>query len=46
MLELELDRNEAGGKKTAGINVRSGTITDMLDEKVLQPLLVIYRQDA
>ena len=24
----------------AGINVRSGTITDMLDEKVLQPLLV------
>ena len=40
MLELELDRNEAGGKKTAGINVRSGTITDMLEEKVLQPLLV------
>jgi T-complex protein 1 subunit delta len=36
----ELRRRHALGDKTAGINVRSGTITDMLEEKVLQPLLV------
>lgn len=28
------------GEKTAGINVRMGTITDILEENVLQPLLV------
>jgi T-complex protein 1 subunit delta len=28
------------GQKTAGINVRKGTITDILEENVLQPLLV------
>jgi len=28
------------GEKTAGINVRKGTITDILEENVLQPLLV------
>ena len=36
----ELRRRHVNGEKTAGINVRSGTITDMLEEKVLQPLLV------
>jgi T-complex protein 1 subunit delta len=36
----ELRRRHVQGDRTAGINVRSGTITDMLDEKVLQPLLV------
>lgn len=36
----ELRRRHVNGEKTMGINVRSGTITDMLEEKVLQPLLV------
>jgi len=36
----ELRRRHVMGDKTAGINVRSGTISDMLEEKVLQPLLV------
>ena len=36
----ELRRRHVQGDRTAGINVRSGTITDMLEEKVLQPLLV------
>merc|ERR1712216_764900 len=36
----ELRAMHAKGMKTAGINVRKGTITDILEEKVLQPLLV------
>lgn len=36
----ELRRRHALGDKTAGINVRAAAITDMLEEKVLQPLLV------
>ena len=36
----ELRRRHVNGETTMGINVRSGTITDMLEEKVLQPLLV------
>jgi len=36
----ELRRQHAAGNKNAGINVKQGCITDMLEEKVLQPLLV------
>ena len=36
----ELRRQHAAGNKTAGINVRRGMITDILEENVLQPLLV------
>lgn len=36
----ELRAKHQAGEKTAGINVRKGVITDMLEEKVLQPLLV------
>lgn len=36
----ELRRQHAAGNKAAGINIRTGTITDMQEEKVLQPLLV------
>jgi len=36
----ELRNRHANGEKTTGINVRKGTITDILEENVLQPLLV------
>jgi len=36
----ELRNRHAQGEKTAGINVRKGTITNILDENVIQPLLV------
>ncbi|XP_064403346.1 T-complex protein 1 subunit delta-like [Halichondria panicea] len=36
----ELRKRHANGEKTAGINVRKGTITDILEENVVQPLLV------
>jgi len=36
----ELRRQHAAGNTSAGINVRTGTITDMQEEKVLQPMLV------
>lgn len=36
----ELRNRHALGEKTAGINVRKGTITNILEENVLQPLLV------
>ena len=36
----ELRRRHGAGEKYTGINVRSGTITDMMEERVLQPLLV------
>uniref|UniRef100_A0A1I8G6Y3 T-complex protein 1 subunit delta n=1 Tax=Macrostomum lignano TaxID=282301 RepID=A0A1I8G6Y3_9PLAT len=36
----ELRNRHANGEKTAGINVRKGAITNILDESVLQPLLV------
>lgn len=36
----ELRNKHAQGEKTAGINVRKGTITNILEENVLQPLLV------
>eukprot|EP01112_Ceratiomyxa_fruticulosa_P005588 TRINITY_DN1628_c0_g1_i2.p1 TRINITY_DN1628_c0_g1~~TRINITY_DN1628_c0_g1_i2.p1 ORF type:complete len:527 (+),score=109.15 TRINITY_DN1628_c0_g1_i2:197-1777(+) len=36
----ELRNRHAQGEKTAGINVRKGTITNILEENVLQPLLV------
>ncbi|EFJ51780.1 chaperonin complex component [Volvox carteri f. nagariensis] len=36
----ELRRMHAAGQKYAGINVKKGTITDMLEENVVQPLLV------
>jgi len=36
----ELRNRHANGEKTAGINVRKGAITDILEENVLQPLLV------
>ncbi|CAI8016080.1 T-complex protein 1 subunit delta [Geodia barretti] len=36
----ELRNRHAKGEKNAGINVRKGTITDMLEENVVQPLLV------
>lgn len=36
----ELRNRHAHGEKTAGINVKKGTITNILEENVLQPLLV------
>jgi T-complex protein 1 subunit delta len=36
----ELRKQHAAGMKTAGINVRKSTISDILAENVLQPLLV------
>lgn len=36
----KLRARHKAGEKTAGINVRKGTITDILEENVLQPLLV------
>jgi len=36
----ELRKRHALGEKTAGINVRKGTITNILEENVVQPLLV------
>lgn len=36
----ELRRRHHAGEKSAGINVRRGTIGDILEENVLQPLLV------
>lgn len=36
----ELRNRHARGEVHAGINVRKGTITDILEENVVQPLLV------
>lgn len=36
----ELRNRHALGERTAGINVRKGQITNILEENVLQPLLV------
>jgi len=36
----ELRKRHASGEKSAGINVRKGGVTDIYEEKVLQPLLV------
>ena len=36
----ELRNRHASGDRCAGINVRRGTITDILEENVVQPLLV------
>jgi len=36
----ELRNRHAQGEKTAGINVRKGAITNILEENVIQPLLV------
>lgn len=36
----ELRRLHAAGQAHAGINVRKGAVTDMMEEKVVQPLLV------
>ncbi|KAG9303964.1 hypothetical protein G9A89_005874 [Geosiphon pyriformis] len=36
----ELNNKHTQGEKTAGINVRKGTITNILKENVIQPLLV------
>ncbi|CAG8529435.1 124_t:CDS:10 [Diversispora eburnea] len=36
----DLRNRHARGEKTAGINVRKGTITNILEENVIQPLLV------
>ncbi|KAI1309096.1 T-complex protein 1 subunit delta [Halotydeus destructor] len=36
----ELRQRHAAGDKNAGINVRKGTVTNILEENVLQPLLV------
>ena len=36
----ELRNKHAGGEKYAGINVRKNSVTDMLVENVVQPLLV------
>jgi T-complex protein 1 subunit delta len=36
----ELRNRHARGETTAGINVRKGQITDILEENVVQPLLV------
>ena len=36
----ELRNRHASGDQCAGINVRRGTITDILEENVVQPLLV------
>lgn len=37
----ELRRRHALGEKTAGINVKKGKVTDILEESVLTPLLVM-----
>lgn len=37
----ELRRRHAAGETSAGINVRKGTVTDIAEENVLMPLLVI-----
>ncbi|CAB4055448.1 CCT4 [Lepeophtheirus salmonis] len=39
-LKLKLRNRHARGELTAGINVRKGTITNILEENVVQPLLV------
>jgi T-complex protein 1 subunit delta len=39
-LVTELRRRHANGDKGAGINIRTHSITDMIEEQVLQPLLV------
>jgi len=36
----ELRNRHANGEKAAGINVRKGAITNILEENVVQPLLV------
>lgn len=36
----ELRNRHANGEKTAGINVRKGVVTNILEENVVQPLLV------
>merc|ERR1711872_1153857 len=36
----ELRNKHAAGEANSGINVRKGTITNILDENVVQPLLV------
>jgi T-complex protein 1 subunit delta len=36
----ELRRRHAGGEKGTGINVRQSNISDMYEERVVQPLLV------
>jgi len=36
----ELRNAHAAGKKSAGVNVRKGCVTDMVEEAVVQPLLV------
>ena len=36
----ELRNRHAAGEKYAGINVRKGSITNMLEENIVQPLLV------
>lgn len=36
----ELRNRHANGEISAGINVRKGTISDILEENVVQPLLV------
>ncbi|GIZ03500.1 t-complex protein 1 subunit delta [Caerostris extrusa] len=36
----ELRNKHANGEKNAGINVRKGTVTNILEENVVQPLLV------
>lgn len=36
----DLRARHKGGERTAGINVRKGVITDILEENVVQPLLV------
>ena len=39
-LVTELRQRHAAGARYAGINVRKGTVTDMMEEDVVQPLLV------
>jgi len=36
----ELRNRHSKGEKNSGINVRKGTVTDMTEEHVIQPLLV------
>jgi len=38
----ELRNRHISGESAAGINVRRGTVSNMLDESVVQPLLVTY----
>ena len=38
--EADLNPSSLLSSSHAGINVRKGTLTDMLEEKVVQPLLV------